>query len=93
MLRGCQGYTATVRIKRSELESVMAGKALFVDLLGQGKAELIGNRDLFERFRATLATFPANFEIMPGTASAAVVAPAPKAEPFKHQPAAGSPGQ
>lgn len=83
----------TVRIKRSELESVMAGKALLVDLLGQGKAELIGSRDVFDRFRATLATFPANFEIMPGTASAAVVAPAPKADPLKHQPAAGGPGQ
>jgi alkyl sulfatase BDS1-like metallo-beta-lactamase superfamily hydrolase len=85
----------TVTIKRSDLEAVMAGSVLYLDLVAQGRAQFAGSRELFDRFRGSLVVFPANFEIMPGTAPAGTALPpttVPSADPLRQEPLPASPG-
>ena len=57
----------TVTINRSDLETVMMGKATFDEQITAGKARLKGNRDAYEQLKTVLVHFTPDFEIMPGT--------------------------
>ena len=57
----------TITINRSDLETVMMGKATFDDLLAGGKAKIDGNRKPFDQLRGILVQFTPDFEMMPGT--------------------------
>jgi len=60
----------TVSINRSDLEAVMMGAVTFDDQIAAGKAELDGNRDVYEQLKSTLVQFELGFEMMPGTGAA-----------------------
>ena len=62
----------TVTVNRSDLETVMMGKATFDDLLAAGKAKIDGNRKPFDQLRGILVQFTPDFEMMPGTKPAKV---------------------
>jgi hypothetical protein len=68
----------TITVNRSDLETVMGGKATFDDLLKAGKAKFDGNRKPFDQLRGILVQFSPVFEIMPGT-----MAPTPATQPAK----------
>jgi alkyl sulfatase BDS1-like metallo-beta-lactamase superfamily hydrolase len=68
-IKGFQADDAdlTVTINRSDLETVMMGAAKFDDQIANGKAKLVGNRDVYEQLKSTLVHFALGFEMMPGT--------------------------
>jgi alkyl sulfatase BDS1-like metallo-beta-lactamase superfamily hydrolase len=68
-IKGFQADDAdlTVTINRSDLETVMMGAAKFDDQIANGKAKLVGNRDVYEKLKSTLVHFALGFEMMPGT--------------------------
>ena len=68
----------TVTLNRSDLESVMGGKATFDQLLAAGKAKFEGDRKPFDQLRSTLVQFAPDFELIPGTKP---VKPAPQPTP------------
>ena len=59
--------TLTITINRSDLETVMMGKASFDDQIESGKAKLVGDRKAYEQLKSVLVHFTPDFEIMPGT--------------------------
>jgi alkyl sulfatase BDS1-like metallo-beta-lactamase superfamily hydrolase len=79
-LTNIEGFQAgdadlTVTIDRSDLETIMMGKATFDDQIGAGKARLEGNREVYEQLKSTLVQFSPSFELLPGTKPAAAAAP------------------
>ncbi len=84
-IKGQQAKNAdlTITLKRSDLESVMGGKATFDDLISAGKARFDGNRKPFDQLRGILVEFTPDFERMPGTNPAkSATSPAAK-DPFE----------
>jgi len=66
------GYEAedadlTIRINRSDLNTVLMGEATFDEQIANGKATLEGNKDVYDEFKSTLIQFTPDFEMMPGT--------------------------
>ncbi|WP_171597766.1 alkyl sulfatase dimerization domain-containing protein [Rhizobium sp. WYCCWR 11152] len=68
----------TITIDRTDLESVMGGKATFDELIASGKAKFEGDRKAFNAIRSSLVQFAPDFELMPGTK--------PKTEPSAMDP-------
>ncbi|WP_171599599.1 alkyl sulfatase dimerization domain-containing protein [Rhizobium sp. WYCCWR 11152] len=57
----------TITIDRTDLESVMGGKATFDELIASGKAKFEGDRKVFSEIGSSLVQFTPDFELMPGT--------------------------
>lgn len=57
----------TLTMKRSDLETVMMGKATFDKQIDEGKAKLAGNREAYNVLKGALDQFTMDFEILPGT--------------------------
>jgi alkyl sulfatase BDS1-like metallo-beta-lactamase superfamily hydrolase len=57
----------TITIDRTDLETVMMGAATFDEQIKNGKAELVGKREVYEQLKTTLVQFELGFEMMPGT--------------------------
>jgi alkyl sulfatase BDS1-like metallo-beta-lactamase superfamily hydrolase len=57
----------TITINRSDLETVMAGKATMDEQIANGKAKLIGDRKPYDQLKGILIQFTPDFELMPGT--------------------------
>ena len=72
----------TITINRSDLESVMSGKATFDSLLAAGKAKFDGSRGPFDQLRSILTRFTPDFEMMPGTKPGKATNP-PTEDPFE----------
>lgn len=68
----------TVTVNRSDLETVMMGKATFDELLAAGQAKIDGNRKPFDQLRGILVQFTPDFEMMPGTKPAKAATPPAK---------------
>ena len=81
----------TITINRSDLETVMGGKATFDELIAAGKAKFEGDRKLFDQLKGILVQFTPNFEMMPGTRRAGPADPAAK-DPFEHPAPADTSG-
>ncbi len=84
-IRGQQAKNAdlTITVNRTDLESVMGGKATFDDLLKDGKATFEGDRKPYDQLKGALVQFTPDFELMPGTRR---VKPAtPPANPFAQE--------
>jgi alkyl sulfatase BDS1-like metallo-beta-lactamase superfamily hydrolase len=81
----------TITVNRSDLETVMGGKATFDDLIKAGKAKLEGNRKPFDQLRSALVQFDPVFELLPGTKSPAPVT-IPAKDPFEQPEPASSAG-
>ncbi len=82
----------TITVNRSDLESVMGGKATFDDLIKAGKAKFDGDRKPFDQLRAILVTFTPDFELLPGTKTVPATAPTAKDPMQAHEPADTSGG-
>jgi alkyl sulfatase BDS1-like metallo-beta-lactamase superfamily hydrolase len=61
----------TITVNRVDLEAVMGGRSTFAALVAAGKAEFEGNVDVLDQLRTTMVPFAPNFELLPGTRSAA----------------------
>jgi alkyl sulfatase BDS1-like metallo-beta-lactamase superfamily hydrolase len=72
----------TITVNRSDLESVMGGKATFDSLLAAGKAKFDGSRRPFDQLRSILTRFTPDFEMMPGTKPGKATN-RPKEDPFE----------
>ncbi len=84
-LKGQQSKKAdlTITINRSDLETVMMGRATFADHLASGRVKLEGDRKPLDQLWGMLIQFDPTFEILPGTKAARpATAPAAKT-PFK----------
>jgi alkyl sulfatase BDS1-like metallo-beta-lactamase superfamily hydrolase len=57
----------TITIDRSDLETVMMGRATLDDQLMAGKAKLTGDRKPYDHLKSMLVQFQIGFEILPGT--------------------------
>ncbi len=75
----------TITINRSDLETVMAGKATFDDLIAAGKAKFTGDRKPFDQLKSTLVQFTPDFELMPGTKPSKVITGTKTNDPFEFQ--------
>ena len=73
----------TVTLNRSDLESVMGGKATFDNLIAAGKAKFDGDRKPFDQLRGTLVQFKPDFELMPGTKPVKAPPPQKPTDPFE----------
>ncbi|MGZ3341551.1 MAG: alkyl/aryl-sulfatase [Reyranella sp.] len=78
-LTSLKGYQSkapnlTITVARSDLETVMGGKATFDDLLASGKARFDGDRAAFDTLRGLLVEFTPTFELIPGTGQAPAAA-------------------
>jgi alkyl sulfatase BDS1-like metallo-beta-lactamase superfamily hydrolase len=84
-IKGHQAKKAdlTITMNRSDLETVMMGKASFDDQIKNGKAKLVGNREPYDLLKNSLVWFNMGFEILPGTGGTSLTAPK---DPFQ-QPA------
>lgn len=72
----------TLTVNRSDLETVMGGKAKFDDLIKEGKAKLEGDRKPLDQLRSIIVRFAPDFELLPGT-KAMKKAIAPEKDPFE----------
>jgi alkyl sulfatase BDS1-like metallo-beta-lactamase superfamily hydrolase len=72
----------TITLNRSDLETVMGGKATFDKLIASGKAKFDGDRKPFDQLRSTLVRFTQDFELIPGTKPATTSA-MPARDPFE----------
>ena len=81
----------TITVNRSDLETVMAGKATFDELIASGKAKFEGDRKPFDQLKAILVQFTPDFEMMPGTKPAKPAVP-PSKDPFEQPEPASSAG-
>ncbi len=93
-LTSIAGYQAddadlTITLNRSDLEKTMMGAVSFDDQISSGKAQLKGNRDVYEQFKQMLVHFDLGFEIMPGTGKADLT---PEQKPFEQEEPASSAG-
>ena len=75
----------TITINRSDLETVMAGKATFDDLIAAGKAKFTGDRKPFDQLKSTLVQFTPDFELMPGTKPSKAITGTKTNDPFEFQ--------
>ena len=68
-IKGQQAKKAdlTITLDRSDLESVMARKTNFAQLVAAGKATFEGDHKPFERLMAAMTPFTPTFELLPGT--------------------------
>jgi alkyl sulfatase BDS1-like metallo-beta-lactamase superfamily hydrolase len=84
-IRGQQAKNAdlTVTLNRTDLETVMGGKATFDQLVAAGKAKFEGDRKPFDELRSTLVQFAPDFELMPGTKPGKAAAPPAAKDPFE----------
>lgn len=84
-IKGFQAEKAdlAVTMNRSDLETVMMGKATFDDLIASGKAQLVGDRKPFDQLKSMLVQFEIGFEILPGTKAAGAAEAA--ANPFEQK--------
>ncbi len=62
-------------MKRSDLETVMMGKATFDDQIKNGKAKLVGDRKPYDELKAMLVQFNMGFEVLPGTGGTTLTGP------------------
>ncbi len=76
----------TITLNRSDLNTIMMGKATFDDLLKAGKAKFDGNREPFDLLRSSMIRFTMDFEILPGTGGKQVEQPS--RDPFEVDPPA-----
>jgi len=81
----------TITVNRTDLESVMGGKATFDDLIAAGKAKFEGNRKPFDQLKTILVQFTPDFEIMPGTKPLKQAAP-PTKDSFEQEEPGNSAG-
>ena len=81
----------TITVNRSDLETVMGGKAMFDDLIAAGKAKFEGDRKPFDQLRGILVQFTPDFEMMPGT-KPAKPATSPAKDPFEQPEPANTAG-
>jgi alkyl sulfatase BDS1-like metallo-beta-lactamase superfamily hydrolase len=81
----------TITVNRTDLESVMGGKATFDDLIAAGKAKFEGDRKPFDQLKTILVQFTPDFEIMPGTKPVKQAAP-PARDPFEQEEPGNSAG-
>jgi alkyl sulfatase BDS1-like metallo-beta-lactamase superfamily hydrolase len=65
----------TITMNRSDLETVMTGKATFDDQIRNGKARLVGEREAYDLIKSSLVQFDMGFEILPGTGGTWLTAP------------------
>jgi len=65
----------TITMKRSDLETVMMGKASFDEQIANGKAKLDGDRKPYEDLKDMLVQFNMGFEVLPGTGGTSLTAP------------------
>lgn len=82
----------TITLKRSDLEQVMGGTATFDQLIEQGKAELVGNREPFDLLRGAMVRFTPDFELLPGTKQKKATPPTKPHDPFEALPPADTLG-
>jgi len=84
-IKGQQATNAnlTVTLNRSDLETVMGGKATFDGLVAAGKAKFEGDRKAFDQLRGTLVQFAPDFELMPGTKPGRPAPPPAAKDPFE----------
>jgi alkyl sulfatase BDS1-like metallo-beta-lactamase superfamily hydrolase len=71
-LTNIEGFQAddadlAITIDRDDLEKTMMGAVSFDEQISAGKAELEGNRQVYEQLKTMLVHFDLGFEIMPGT--------------------------
>ncbi len=71
-LTNIQGFEAddadlTITVNRADLEKTMMGAVSFDDQIASGKANLEGDREVYEQLKTMLVYFDVGFEIMPGT--------------------------
>jgi len=90
-IKGQQAKNAdlTITLNRSDLETVMMGKATFDEQIAGGKAKLTGDRQPYEDLKGMLKQFDMGFEILPGTGGTRVE---PTLSPFEQAPPAPSDG-
>ena len=72
-LTNIEGFTAddadlTITIDRDDLEGVMIGQTTFQELVAGGRATVEGDPAVLTQLMSTLVQFPADFEMLPGTA-------------------------
>jgi alkyl sulfatase BDS1-like metallo-beta-lactamase superfamily hydrolase len=60
-----------ITIHRSDLELIMSGLVTFPELVQQGKVTLEGDAGIFDQLQSVLVQFSPDFEILPGTKTAA----------------------
>jgi alkyl sulfatase BDS1-like metallo-beta-lactamase superfamily hydrolase len=75
----------TITMNRSDLETVMMGKASFDDQIKHGKAKLVGDRKPYDELKGMLVQFDMGFEILPGTGVKGLT---PKMDAFEQEPPA-----
>jgi len=75
----------TITINRSDLETVMMGKASFDDQIKNGKAKLVGDRKPYDELKGMLVQFDMGFEILPGTGAKGLTS---KMDAFEQEPPA-----
>jgi alkyl sulfatase BDS1-like metallo-beta-lactamase superfamily hydrolase len=80
----------TITVNRTDLESVMGGKATFDDLIAAGKAKFEGDRKPFDQLKGILVQFTPDFELLPGTKP--VKPSEPLNDPFEQAEPANSAG-
>jgi len=90
-LTNIEGFQAekpdlTITMNRTDLETVMMGKATFDDQIKAGKAKLVGDRKPYDQLKDLLIQFQVGFEILPGTKAAET--PDMKESPFEQSPPA-----
>ena len=81
----------TITVNRSDLETVMGGKATFDDLVAAGKAKLEGDRKPLDQIRSALVQFDPVFEVLPGT-KPSKPGTAPTTDPFEQAEPASTAG-
>jgi alkyl sulfatase BDS1-like metallo-beta-lactamase superfamily hydrolase len=77
----------TITINRSDLETVMMGKATLDDQIASHKAQLTGSRRPYDELKGMLVQFRMDFEILPGTGGASIARPTGE-NPFEQEPEA-----
>jgi len=65
----------TITMNRSDLETVMMGKATFDEQIANGKAKLEGDRKPYDELKSMLVQFDMGFEVLPGTGGTSLTAP------------------
>ena len=74
----------TITINRSDLETVMMGKATLDQQIDAGKAKQDGDRKPYDQLKGILVQFTPDFALMPGT-KPAKPAPPPAMSPFEQE--------
>ncbi|QBC45752.1 alkyl/aryl-sulfatase [Iodobacter fluviatilis] len=74
-LTNIKGFNAkdadlTITLNRSDLETIISGKATFDDLTKAGKAKLAGDAGVLKQLMSTQEKFDPRFEVLPGTKKA-----------------------